>query len=576
MRKTKIVCTIGPSSSDETSIKQLAQAGMDVARLNFSHGTQEEHGKVIDIIRKISAEIKKPIAILQDLCGPKIRLGNIKDGKQSIFRGNYFRLYAKERLGDESGASVTYPRLSDDVKPGDKILIDDGLIELQAEDIRQDEIKCRIVTGGEIKSHKGVNFPGIKLSIPSLTEKDLDDLKFGIEKQVDFAAVSFVRSAEDLIPAYDLMTKMSKVIPLISKIEKPEAVTDIERIIDRSYGIMVARGDLGVELPFENLPLIQKKIIYLCNKSRTPVITATQMLDSMIRNPSPTRAEVTDVANAVLDGSDAVMLSGETAAGAYPVKAVETMRKIVAKAEEGLNYENIMNAIPEANNAADILCLASCEMALKMSAKAIMAYTATGKTARYISRYRPNCPVIAVTDSQETYRLLALSWGVVPIYIKGKGLFQKTLPEAIASASAANLITQGDLIVITAGIPDGMRTSANMLMFQVVGASVLRGKGMGNLRVASGRAIFVPDTGIMPQDKRRGDIAIVKSFSCVKNPSEYYGIEGLITLEPPRCNDQDVNYLKIPIIAGVPSAKTDIKEGTLVTVDAKRGLAYFQ
>lgn len=573
MRRTKIVCTLGPASSDPEILEQIIKNGMNVARLNFSHGTHESHLDLINKIRQVSAKLETPVAILQDLCGPKIRVENI-DTPLELEQGSKFFLYEKENCGKENCATVSYKNLSDDIKIGERVLIDDGLLELKVTSVFEEGIECEVITGGIVYPRKGVNFPDSKLSVTSLTEKDLDDLRFGLRNNVDFIAVSFVRNAKDLAPAYEVMAQEGSFIPVISKIEKPEALECIEEILDKSHGIMVARGDLGVEMPFEEVPVVQKKLINLCRASGKPVITATQMLDSMIRNPSPTRAEVTDVANAIIDGTDALMLSGETASGKYPIEAVCAMAKIAAYTEKSLPYENIITAVPESHNAVEAISLATCEMAYQMSASAIIAFTTSGRTACSISRFRPKQRIIAVTDSEKVRRKLMLYWGVYPLVINVEDSPLKYFEQVSGESLEKGLLENGDLTVLTAGLPEGSGASTNTIMIQVVNGSVLRGAGEGAFRKYSGIACVIEDKASIPSKKAMGDILIVsdlKGFS--REDIQDFG--GIVSAQNSLLEKEIIEGLGIPVVYGVLNAMEVIKDGMFVTADSAKGIVSY-
>ncbi len=573
MRKTKIVCTIGPSSSSKEMLESLIEKGLDVARLNFSHGTHESHLQVIKDIREISRRKGKTVAILQDLCGPKIRLGNIPNGPVTIKNGDLFSLVEDDVDGNAARATVTYKDLYKEARAGERILIDDGLVELRVEEIVEGELRCRVVTGGDISSHKGVNLPGTVLSIPSLTEKDLDDLRFGIASNVDFIAVSFVRSDKDLDPAYRMMEEEGHPIPIISKIEKGEAVQNFDGILQRSFGIMVARGDMGVELPYEEVPLIQKKLIKLCQAQAKPVITATQMLDSMIRNPTPTRAEVTDVANAILDGTDAIMLSGETASGKYPLQAVEAMVKIAEYTEQSLPYEEVFTRLGEKKDAVGAISLATCEVAEQMDASAIIVSTSSGRTARSVSKYKPRPPVIAITDSAENARVMVLSWGVFPRTVKPSSDINTFFRDMCIAAIESGIVKEGDLTVITAGIPEGLRGSTNAIMLHILGHSFLRGIGAGSTSIASGSVVFITSPAEAAEKLKKSDIAVLRTMT-----AEYEKViasAGGVICE--QCEAQStaaeiVQRLSIPAVFSVPHALENLKEGEKVTIDPERGI----
>lgn len=466
MRKTKIVCTIGPSSESLENIKKLILAGMNVARLNFSHGDFDEHGVRIKNIRQASEELGKSVAILLDTKGPEIRTGKLREEPIELEQDEFVTLTTEEILGDKDRLSVTYSDLPGDVEVGSTILIDDGLIGLSVVEIQGTEIKCRIVNGGTIKSKKGVNVPGVKISLPGITEKDANDIKFGIESGVDFIAASFVRKASDVLEIRQLLEKNNAAhIQIISKIENQEGIDNLDEILEVSDGLMVARGDLGVEIPAEDVPLAQKRMIEKCNVAGKPVITATQMLDSMQRNPRPTRAEASDVANAIFDGTDAIMLSGETAAGKYPVESVETMSRIAEKAESALEYREIFlkQSNAQQTTVTEAISQAVANSALELNAKAIITSTETGYTARMVSKYRPKAPIIAVTTEDQTMRRLALNWGVTPV----KGTLATSTDEmfdyAMQGGLDSGVVKEGDLVVITAGVPLGRSGSTNLV-----------------------------------------------------------------------------------------------------------------
>jgi len=471
MIKTKIVCTIGPASSSYEKIEKLIQGGMDVARLNFSHGSHEKHHQVIENIRQASLKTNESVAILQDLGGPKIRIGKIE--KEPIFlkKGSSFILTNREVPGDEQRVSVTFSSLPLKVKKGDRIFLADGTLELKVKELTPTDIICRIIRGGELTSHKGINIPNISMDIPSLTEKDYQDILFGIENKVDFIGLSFTRNAEDVLRARKFLKENgAEDISLIAKIEKKEAVNNLKEIIETSDGIMIARGDLGVEIPLENVPLVQKDIIKRCNFAGKPVITATQMLMSMVSGPQPTRAEVTDVANAILDGTDAIMLSEETAVGNYPLEAVETMNKIALRVEKAIDYEKILSerSLSVKPTNPDAISHATCQVALDLKAKAIVTFTLSGSTARMVSRYRPPVPIIAASTQDSTVRKLALSWGVYPFKSEELENTDDMIEKSRKVALATRLVKKGDKIIITAGIPFKIPGTTNLLKVETV------------------------------------------------------------------------------------------------------------
>ncbi len=469
-RKTKIVCTIGPASSKPEVIGRLIDAGMDVARLNFSHGTWEEHSEAIRTVRALSAEKGRPVAILQDLQGPKVRLGLLRGGSATIYSGDQFTLTTREVEGTEKIASVTYDRLATEVKAGDQILIDDGLIHLEV--LRTDgvHVVCSVLQGGVLMNHKGLNLPGVAISVPAVTEKDLTDLDFGIEQGVDYIALSFVRTSKDISKVKELLRRRKVDIPIIAKLERPKAVRNLDEILEVADGVMIARGDLGVEMPLEEVPLIQKQIIRQANLHGAIVITATQMLDSMIEHPRPTRAEVSDVANAIFDGTDAVMLSGETASGAYPIEAVRVMAKVAVEAEGGLPPRApFPHESGRAQTFPDAISEAACRAAVDTKARAIVAFTQTGSTARLISRFRPATSVIAFTPNEHVRNRLCLYWGVIPKIMTPIGHVDEMIQKIDEALLADGTAAKGDVLVIVSGAPIGVKGRTNLLTLHRVG-----------------------------------------------------------------------------------------------------------
>ncbi|WP_346706359.1 pyruvate kinase [Merdimonas faecis] len=457
MKKTKIICTMGPAVKDEETLRGLIRGGMDVARFNFSHGTHEEQKGRMDLLKKIRAEEKVPVAILLDTKGPEIRTGTLKDGKKIILKeGQTFVLTSEESEGDEKKVSITYDGLADDVQAGSRILIDDGLIELQVKNKSGNEIVCTVINGGELGERKGVNVPNVPVRLPAITEKDKEDIRFGVEQKIDFIAASFVRNAECILEIKAYLKELhAPYIPIIAKIENAEGIQNIDEIIRCADGIMIARGDLGVEIPPENVPYLQKLIIQKCNDNYRPVITATQMLDSMIRNPRPTRAEVTDVANAVYDGTDAVMLSGETASGKYPLEALQMMVHIVENTEEHLDYDLIMRKAEEQRmkSTSSALSHATVTTANNLGAKCIIAPTASGATARVVSKFKPRTEIIGVTPNEEVMRRMQIYWGVRPLKSIEFTTTEDVCSGAIDLVVAKQIVETGDVVVLTAGIP---------------------------------------------------------------------------------------------------------------------------
>lgn len=457
MRKTKIVCTMGPNTNDRELMKKMVEKGMNIARFNFSHGDHEEQKSRMDMLKGIREELGKPVAILLDTKGPEIRTGVLKgDKKVFLEEGDTFTLTTEEIEGDNKRVSVSYEGLVEDVEPGKKILIDDGLIELEVKGINGTEITCKVLNGGELGSKKGVNVPNVPVRLPALTQKDREDIIFGVEQGVDFIAASFVRSVEGVLEIKALLKECgAPFLPVIAKIENAEGIRNIDEIIHCADGIMVARGDLGVEIPAEEVPYLQKMLIKKCNDNFKPVITATQMLDSMMRNPRPTRAEVTDVANAVYDGTDAVMLSGETAQGKYPLEALEMMVHIVENTEEHLDYDILLEKAQEhrRKGISSAIGYSSVATAMNLNAKCIITPTLSGATARVVSKFKPKADIIGVTPNEETLRKMQIYWGVLPIKSIEYHTTEDICNDAIDLVNAKQLVETGDIVVLTAGIP---------------------------------------------------------------------------------------------------------------------------
>ncbi len=465
MRKTKIICTLGPASESEEKLREIMLAGMNVARFNFSHGSHEEHKRKFDRVVKIREELGLPVATLLDTKGPEIRLKDIEGGKTELVNGQKFTLTTEDMLGTNEMVSITYANLIHDISVGTTILIDDGLIEMVVDEITDTDIVCTVVNGGPISNHKGVNVPGAELSMPYLSEQDKSDIMFGCDMGFDFIAASFVRCKEDILAVRKIIDENNSHMKIIAKIENMQGIRNLEEIVDISDGIMVARGDMGVEIPMEEVPVIQKEMIKMAEAQGKQVITATQMLDSMIKNPRPTRAEVADVANAIYDGTTAIMLSGETAAGAYPVEAVTTMAKIAERTEQDINYnerlkkrENIANY-----DTTTAISHATCTTAKDLNAAAIITVTISGFTAGMISKYKPSCPIIACSVSPKICRQMNLYWGVTPVWIPRENSADDLFDDAVRAAQEAGYIKKGDTVVLTAGVPLGVSGRTNMI-----------------------------------------------------------------------------------------------------------------
>ncbi len=471
MRKTKIICTMGPATDNIEVLRAMARAGMNVARFNFSHGSHEEHKQRIDRVKAVREEYNLPIALLLDTKGPEIRTGDMQDGKIFLKKGEQIRLTPRACLGTPSKISITYPDLYQDVQAGTSILIDDGLIELRVEQTQEQDILCRVLNDGAVSNHKGINVPDVHLSIPYLSDKDKSDIQFGIEQGVDFIAASFVRTADDVQQLRMLLDENGGAhINIIAKIENQQGVENIDGIVSLADGVMIARGDMGVEIPAEDVPPIQKMLIKKVASAGKQVITATQMLDSMMKNPRPTRAEVTDVANAIYDGTGAIMLSGETAAGLYPVEAVTMMARIAERTENDIDYrKRFFVRTRKANpDITDAICHATCTTAYDLNARDIVTVTKSGRSARMVARYRPSCGIIGCTPTKKVWYQLNLAWGVTPVLLSETNDVFDLFDSALETAKNQGLMQSGDLAVITSGVPIGVSGTTNMIRVQVV------------------------------------------------------------------------------------------------------------
>lgn len=466
MRKTKIVCTIGPASQDEEILREIIRAGMNVARFNFSHGDHEEHGRKLERVRRISRELNLPVAVLLDTRGPEIRLCDFEGGKAELTEGQKFTLTTEDIMGTAEKASITYKNLVNDVKPGNSILIDDGLIGMKVEEVAGNEIICTVLNGGPVSNHKGINVPGAKLSMPFIDRKDRNDIIYACEMGFDFIAASFVRGREDILEIREILNQYNSKIQIIAKIESMQGIENLTEIIEVSDGIMVARGDMGVEIPLEEVPIIQKKIIKMAVHAGKHVITATQMLDSMMKHPRPTRAETTDVANAIYDGTTAIMLSGETANGDYPLESLQTMARIAERTEQDIDYTARMRKADATLFQQDItssICHATCSIAAELNAAAIISVTMSGFTSSMVARFKPNCPIIGCTTSRLVWRQMNLQWGVKPLLIAEENTSEDLFREAVDAALEAGYVKKGDRVVLTAGMPLGVSGRTNML-----------------------------------------------------------------------------------------------------------------
>lgn len=578
MKKTKIVATIGPASESEEVLKSLFENGLNVCRLNFSHGSHEEHRQRINTIKKVREELNLPIGIMLDTKGPEIRLGNFKEGTIELAEGDIFTLTSRDILGDESIVNVSYEDLPSDVKKGDIILIDDGLVELKVlEIINNTDIKTIALNGGTLKNHKGVNVPNVEINLPAITQKDIDDILFGIENRVDFIAPSFIRKADDVTEIRRILEENGgQNIEIISKIENQQGVDNIDEILMASDGIMVARGDLGVEIETEIMPLVQKQLIKKAHSYGKPVITATQMLDSMMRNPRPTRAEVTDVANAILDGTSAIMLSGETAAGKYPVESVKTMYNIAIKTEESLNYSGLLKerSTETEISTTNAIGRATCYTAQDLEAAAIITATSSGYTSKAISKFRPKAPIIAVTTTEEVMRQLSLEWGVYPVLAPNSETTDEVISNSVESAIKSGYVKEGDLVVITAGIPAGLSGSTNLIKVHTIGKVLLKGTGIGSSSI-SGRVCIANNESELLAKFGDGDILVCVNSD--KDMVKFMEKAGAIVTEHGGLTSHGAIVglnLEKPTIVGAENATTILKDGEIVTVDSVTGQIY--
>lgn len=574
MKKTKIICTIGPATDQVEIIEKLIQNGMNVARFNFSHGTHAEQKDKMDAVKKASENTSIPVALMLDTKGPEMRLGTFTNGKVLLEKGKTFTLTSREVPGDETIVSINHKKLPQEVKPGDKILLSDGMVELTVISISDSDIVTMIENSGEMSNNKRVAAPGANLSLPPVSEKDIEDITFGIEQDVDFIAASFIQRAADILEIRKILEEKNASIQIIAKIENAEGVKNIEEILNVADGIMVARGDLGVEIPTEDVPLLQKKMIKMCNEVGKPVITATQMLESMIYIPRPTRAEASDVANAILDGTDAIMLSGETASGKYPLEAVKTMAQIAKKTETALNAEISLSKFGYAQTTTtNAISHATVQISLELNAKAIITATESGFTAQMVSRYRPHAKIIAVSPHKKTIRKLQLVWGVLAILGESRGNTDQMTHGAIDLALKENQISEGDLVIVTAGVPIGTTGTTNMIQVHVAGEALFEGQGIGK-KSACGKVAIVRSAEDI-KDFSPGDILVTSIL-----PAELGKIAsqaaGLILEEGGLTSAGAIIAITfgIPALVGVNDATKLVTNGDEVTIDPSRGKVY--
>lgn len=549
---------------------------MDVARLNLSHGNRDEHARRLEAIRQVAAAGGRPVAIMFDTRGPEIRLGRFAGGKAILEAGRAFTLTPEEISGSESRASVGYPRLAADLGPGDTVLLDDGNISLCVEEVRPPAVLCRVLNGGEISDRKKVSLPGAKLDLPALADADRADLAYAARAGVEYVAASFVRKAADILDIRKILEDSGSEAHIIAKIENREGVENLDDILKVADGLMVARGDLGVEFPAEEVPLLQKTMIERANRLGKPVITATQMLESMIERPRPTRAEASDVANAIFDGTDAVMLSAETATGRYPVEAVRVMARIAERTEEALPYDRLLaaRAAGKTRTVTDAVSHATCQAATDLGAAAILTATQSGHTARMVAKYRPRAPIVALTPIPAVARKLNLVWGVLPLIIPGKRDTDQMIDQAVNRALEAGAIQAGDLVVITAGVPAGIPGTTNLIKVHTVGDILVRGTGIGT-RSASGPACIVRTAREAAERFRAGDILVTEATDADFIPYMEKAA-GVVTEEGGLTSHAAVAGLSlgVPVIVGAGGATGVIDQGSEITLDVPRGVIY--
>ena len=574
MRKTKIVCTLGPATDREGVLRKMLTSGMNVARFNFSHGSHEEHLGRLKALRALREELDLPVAAMLDTRGPEIRLKTFADGSVQLRTGQTFTLTTQDIVGDETTCAITYGELPQDVKPGDIILLDDGLVRLTVQESTATTIRCVVENDGVMKDRKGVNVPNVRLSMPYMSQRDREDILFGVEQGFDYIAASFVRTAADVRELRQLLDSCNSNIRIIAKIENQEGVSNLPDILAAADGIMVARGDMGVEIDFTEIPVIQKEIIAQCVACGKPVITATQMLDSMMEHPRPTRAEITDVANAIYDGTSAIMLSGETAAGKYPVEAIRTMDAIAQRTEADINYSKRMQNMANQGriSIAAATAHAACTTALDIRADAILTVSKSGTTARLVSRFRPGTTVAALLMDPQVQRQMALYWGVVPLTMPQASSTDELVDLAVESAEQAGVVKQGDLVVITAGVPVGVSGTTNMIRVRQVGGSLLNAVGIGEKKSAG--PLCVCRTLEQVREKfRPGDVLVVPYTTNDLLP--YLRQAAAVISEEASGDGHTATVgltLDIPVIVGAAGATRQLQDGVMVSVDCARGM----
>ena len=576
MRKTKIICTLGPSTDKEGVLRELIANGMNVARFNFSHGSHEEHLGRLEKLKALREELGKPVATLLDTKGPEIRLKDFKNGVENLVAGQTFTLTTRDVEGTNEICSITYKDLPMDVEPNGTIMLDDGLIKLQIQTVNDTDIVCTVLNNGKIKNKKGVNVPGVHLSMPYMSQRDKDDIIFGIQQGYDFIAASFVRTAQDVYDIRNLLNQYDSNIRIIAKIENREGVNNIDSILAAADAVMVARGDLGVEIDFTELPGIQKTIIDRSFSFGKPIVTATQMLDSMIMNPRPTRAEISDVANAIYDGTSAIMLSGETAAGAYPVEALKTMSAIAERTEqEGFHLRGrTMDSNPGKISVSDATAHAACLTARDVNAAAIVTVSESGTTARLLSKYRPQQPIIACVMREQVQRQLSLSWGITPLMMSLAHSTDELIEMSTALAKENGYLHNGELAVVTAGVPVGVSGTTNMIKIHMVGNCLATGVGVGpeNNDVASGKACVCRTMDEVRAKFKPGMVLVVPSTS--NEMLSFVRDAAALVVEEPGLNSHAAiagKALLKPTVVGAAGATSHIRDGLMVAVDCAHG-----
>lgn len=577
VRKTKIICTLGPSTDDREVLKQLMLCGMDVARINMSHQTHDVHKQRADMVKELREELGLPIALLLDTKGPEVRTGGYKTDFIDLKKGQTFTLTTDDIVGDETICSVSFKNLPKDVKSGDKILISDGLVELKVNTIKQNNIVCTVMNDGTLSAQKGINVPQEKLSLPFISEQDKKDIAFAVEQDFDFIAASFTRSVDDvMLLRQELQKNNCNKMRIICKIENHEGVNNIDEIINASDGIMVARGDLGVEVPMEDIPIIQKDLIYKGYMAGKQVITATQMLESMMHNPRPTRAESTDVANAIYDGTSAIMLSGETAAGEYPIETLKTMALIATRTEEAIDYVGQFKArnVVEKKDVTSAISHATVTTAHDLNAKAILTVSKSGETAKMISKYRPNCPIISGTTEPNVYRQMNMSWGVIPVMTEEQNSTDKLFSHIVEVSNQHQLVKNGDICVITAGVPVGFSGTTNLLKVHLVGDVLASGFGISDTTVC-GKLCVCKNAEEAKKNFNPGEILVIPKTDNSLLPIIKESI-GIITEEDGINSHAAIVAMALdkPVLIGAKNATGLLKSGTIITLDTHSGNIY--